>query len=104
MTTEINEVTPNEITDAKKEIINKSLGIEGVNLDNVSDEDLDKLLASVSSEENITEKVDTIIRYFNNEDESKIIESISKYIGVHLNEAKSIYQLEIESQPLGYFE
>ena len=104
MTTEINEVTPNEVKEAKKELINKGLGIEGVNLDDVSDEDLDKLLTSVSSEDNITEKVDTIIKYYKNSNENKIVESISKYTGVHLNEAKSIYQLEVESQPLGYFE
>lgn len=73
--------------DVKRKIIQKSLGNEDINLDDIKDEELDQLLARTTT---IPEKVDIIRYYLNEKDENTIARYISHYTGMHLNEAIQI--------------
>lgn len=75
--------------EVKEELIQQGLGSEDINLDNVDDEDLDNLLAKAYTE-SITDKVKEIYDRLSDQGDEIIAESLSKSLGFHLEEAKSI--------------
>ena len=83
------KATDEEIRKAKSAIIKKSLGVENFNTDTLEDDELDTLLAKVTT---INEKVDTIIKKMCGCGHDKIARAIAKYTGLKLNEAKEIIE------------
>lgn len=84
---ENNEVTDDKIKAAKKLLIKQETGVEDLNLDNLEDDDLDKLLTKATS---ITEKVNIIKESMKDCSKEEIAEAIARRLNMHKNEALSI--------------
>lgn len=80
-------VTEDNIKAAKELLIKQGTGIEDLNLDNLNNEDLDKLLVKTTS---VTEKVDIIKTVMRGCDKDKIAESVAKHLNMHKKEALNI--------------
>ena len=78
------QVTEEDIKKAKEEAIKNNLGVNGLEVDNMSDEELDVLLANSNS---VNEKVETMINYFKSEGKQKIVEEITKHTNMKFSEA-----------------
>ena len=65
------KVTDEEVKDAKEQAIKSNLGVEELDVGNMSDEELDVLLANSDS---VNRKVEAIIHHFEKDGEQKIVE------------------------------
>lgn len=81
------DVSDASIKAAKELLIKQGTGVEDLNLDNLDDDDLDKLLAQTTK---VTEKVDIIKKIKKDCDKDKIAEAIAKHLNMHKDEALSI--------------
>ena len=83
------KVDEEDIKKAKEEAIKKNLGVEDIGIDNMSDEELDVLLANSDS---VNRKVEAIIHRFKNDGEQKIVEEITKHTNMKFSEAMLAYE------------
>lgn len=83
------KVTDEDIKKAKEEAIKNNLGVEGLNVNNMSDEELDVLLANSDS---VNRKVEAIMSHFQSEGKQKIVEEITKHTNMKFSEAILAYE------------
>lgn len=83
------QVTEEDIKKAKEEAIKNNLGVEGLEVGNMSDEELDVLLANSDS---VNRKVEAIINHFQSEGKQKIVEEITKHTNMKFSEAILAYE------------
>ena len=83
------KVDEEDIKKAKEEAIKNNLGVEDIGIDNMSDEELDILLANSDS---VNKKVEAIIHHFENAGEQKIVEEITKHTNMKFSEAMLAYE------------
>lgn len=80
-------ITDDSVKAAKELLIKQGTGIEDLNLDNLDNDDLDKLLVKTAK---VTEKVDIIKEAMKGCDKEDIAEVIAKHLNMHKKEALSI--------------
>lgn len=83
------KVTDEEVKDAKEQAIKNNLGVEELDVSNMSDEELDILLANSST---INKKVEALIRYFEEEGKQRIVEEIVNHTSMKFSEAMLAYE------------
>ena len=83
------KVNEEDIKKAEEEAIKKNLGVEDIGIDNMSDEELDVLLANSDS---VNRKVEAIIHHFEKDGEQKIVEEITKHTNMKFSEAMLAYE------------
>jgi hypothetical protein len=78
------------ITDEdKKEVLKKRSGVENLNVDNLSSEELDTLMSKLGKSEDIGELVECMTSVGSSEND--ILEAIKVHTGMKLQEAKNVY-------------
>lgn len=78
------------ITDEdKKEVLKKKSGVENLNVDNLSSEELDTLMSKLGKSEDINELVECMTSVGSSEND--ILEAIKVHTGMKLQEAKNVY-------------
>ena len=83
------KVNEEDIKKAKEEAIKNNLGVENIDIDNMSDEELDVLLANSDS---VNRKVEAIIHRVKNDVEQKIVAVITKHTTMKFSEAMLAYE------------
>lgn len=83
------KVDEEDIKKAKEEAIKNNLGVENIGTENMSDEELDILLANSDS---VNKKVEAIIHHFENAGEQRIVEEITKHTNMKFSEAMLAYE------------
>ena len=83
------QVTEEDIKKAKEEAIKNNLGVNGLEVDNMSDEELDVLLANSDS---VNRKVEAIINHFQLEGKQRVVEEITKHTNMKFSEAILAYE------------
>lgn len=83
----VDKVSDSTIKAVKNELIKKESGIEDLNTENLDDEELDTLLAKLTT---INEKVDAIVKKMRSFGCEAVARAIANYTGMHLSEAKEI--------------
>ena len=83
------QVTEEDIKKAKEEAIKNNLGVDGLEVGNMSDEELDVLLANSDS---VNRKVEAIINHFQSEGKQRVVEEITKHTNMKFSEAILAYE------------
>lgn len=83
------KVTDEEVKDAKEQAIKSNLGVEDLDVSNMSDEELDILLANSDT---INKKVEAIIHHFKDKGKQKIVEEITSHTNMKFSEAMLTYE------------
>ena len=83
------KVTDEEVKDAKEQAIKSNLGVEELDVGNMSDEELDILLANSDT---VNKKVEAIMHHFEDEGKQKIVEEITSHTGMKFSEAMLAYE------------
>ena len=83
------QVTEEDIKKAKEEAIKNNLGVDGLEVENMSDEELDVLLANSDS---VNRKVEAIINHFQSEGKQRVVEEITKHTNMKFSEAILAYE------------
>lgn len=83
------QVTEDDIKKAKEEAIKNNLGVDGLEVGNMSDEELDVLLANSDS---VNRKVEAIINHFQSEGKQRVVEEITKHTNMKFSEAILAYE------------
>lgn len=83
------QVTEEDIKKAKEEAIKNNLGVDGLEVGNMSDEELDVLLANSDS---VNRKVEAIINHFQSEGKQRVVEEITKHTNMKFSEAILTYE------------
>ena len=83
------QVTEEDIKKAKEEAIKNNLGVDGLEVGNMSDEELDVLLANSDS---VNRKVEAIINHFQSEGKQRVVEEITKHTNMKFSEAILVYE------------
>ena len=83
------QVTEDDIKKAKEEAIKNNLGVDGLEVGNMSDEALDVLLANSDS---VNRKVEAIINHFQSEGKQRVVEEITKHTNMKFSEAILAYE------------
>ena len=83
------QVTEEDIKKAKEEAIKNNLGVDGLEVVNMSDEELDVLLANSDS---VNRKVEAIINHFQSEGKQRVVEEITKHTNMKFSEAILAYE------------
>ena len=83
------KVDEEDIKKAKEEAIKNNLGVEDIGIDNMSDEELDILLANSDT---VNKKVEAIMHHFEDEGKQKIVEGITSHTGMKFSEAILAYE------------
>ena len=83
------KVTDEDIKKAKEEAIKNNLGVDGLEVGNMSDEELDVLLANSDS---VNRKVEAIINHFQSEGKQRVVEEITKHTNMKFSEAILAYE------------
>lgn len=82
-----NEVTEDNVKAVKKLMIKQGVGVDNLELDNLDNEDLDRLLVKTTK---VTEKVNIIKKAMKTSEKEVIAETVAKFLNMHKNEALSI--------------
>ena len=83
------QVTEEDIKKAKEEAIKNNLGVDGLEVGEMSDEELDVLLANSDS---VNRKVEAIINHFQSEGKQRVVEEITKHTNMKFSEAILAYE------------
>ena len=80
-------------------MIKQGVGVDNLELDNLDNEDLDRLLVKTTK---VTEKVNIIKKAMKTSEKEVIAETVAKFLNMHKNEALSIIQVLTEPQSMQY--